>query len=104
MIARGATATILHDAEVQHLIPAHRLTLSYLLRRAFWQGRSEARRNDARRGIEKEWNRNRSGDGARPVRAALAVLYTASVLLGVAREAFTRSRTRATDIETGSDR
>lgn len=104
MTARGATATILHDAEVHHLIPSHRLTLSYLLRRAFWQGRSEARRNDARRGIGKEWNRNRSGDAARPVRAALALLYTGSVLLGVCREAITRSRTSAADAETRSDR
>ncbi|MFF7091768.1 glycosyltransferase family 2 protein [Streptomyces rubradiris] len=104
MTARGATTTILHDAEVQHLIPAHRLTLSYLLRRAFWQGRSEARRNDARRGIAKEWSRNRSGDGTRPVRAALALLYTASVLLGVFREAITWSRTSAADAETRSDR
>ncbi|MDO0936577.1 glycosyltransferase [Streptomyces sp. DG2A-72] len=104
MIARGATATILHDAEVQHLIPAHRLTLSYLLRRAFWQGRSEARRDDARRGIGKEWNRNRSGDGARPVLTALALFYTSSVLLGVCWEAITRSRASATDAETGSDR
>ncbi|MEU0924593.1 glycosyltransferase family 2 protein [Streptomyces malaysiensis] len=103
MTARGATATILHDAEVQHLIPAHRLTLSYLLRRAFWQGRSEARRNDARRGISKEWNRNRSGAAPRRVRLALAVLYTASVLLGVCREAITRSQTAA-DAETRGDR
>jgi glycosyltransferase involved in cell wall biosynthesis len=104
MVALGATATILHDAEVQHLIPAYRLTLSYLLRRAFWQGRSEARRHDARRGVGKEWNRNRSGDGARPVRTALSLLYTASVLLGVCREAVTRSRTNAVDARTGSNR
>ncbi|WP_181446573.1 glycosyltransferase [Streptomyces sp. NTH33] len=104
MTARGATATILHDAEVRHLIPAHRLTLAYLLRRAFWQGRSEARRNDARRGIGKEWGRNRSGDGARPVRAALAVLYTASVLLGVCWEVITRRQTGATDAETRGGR
>ncbi|MFJ7342429.1 glycosyltransferase family 2 protein [Streptomyces sp. NPDC101110] len=104
MTARGATATVLHDAEVEHLIPAHRLTLSYLLRRAFWQGRSEARRNDARRGIGKEWNRNWSGDGPRPVRAALALLYTASVLLGVLREAMAQSPTGAADVETKGDR
>lgn len=104
MVARGATATILHDAEVQHLIPDHRLTLSYLLRRTFWQGRSEARRHDARRGVGKEWNRNRSGDGARPVSTALALVYTGSVLLGVCWEAITRSRASATDAETGSDR
>lgn len=104
MTARGATATILHDAEVQHLIPAHRLTLTYLLRRAFWQGRSEARRNDARRGIGKEWDRNRSGDGVLPVRTALAVLYTASVLLGVCWEVTTRRQTGASDAETKGDR
>ncbi|MGW2702303.1 glycosyltransferase family 2 protein [Streptomyces sp. NPDC001340] len=104
MTARGATATVLHDAEVQHLIPAHRLTLSYLLRRAFWQGRSEARRNDVRRGIAKEWDRNRSGDGPRPVSSALAVLYTTSVLLGVCWEAVTRRRAGAADTESRGDR
>jgi glycosyltransferase involved in cell wall biosynthesis len=104
MTTRGATATVLHDAEVRHLIPAHRLTLAYLLRRAFWQGRSETRRNDARGGIRKEWDRNRSGDGARPVRAALAVLYTASVLLGACWEAMTRRRASAADTETRGDR
>ncbi|MEV7955314.1 glycosyltransferase [Streptomyces sp. NPDC088141] len=86
MTERGATTVILHDAEVRHLIPAHRLTLSYLLRRAYWQGRSEVRRRDVRHGIAKEWNRNRSGDGAHLIRAALAVLYTTSVLLGVCHE------------------
>jgi hypothetical protein len=103
MTAHGATAAILDDAEVRHLIPAHRLTLSYLLRRAYWQGRSEVRRHDARRGIAKEWDRNRSGNSAWPVRAALAVLYTASVLLGVWREAIARCQT-VIDAETRGDR
>ncbi|WP_179166536.1 glycosyltransferase [Streptomyces sp. CB03238] len=100
MTTGGATATILHGADVQHLIPTHRLTLSYLLRRAFWQGRSEARRNDARRGIAKEWGRNRSGDGVRRVRTALAMLYTASVLLGVCWEVITGHQASAIDDET----
>jgi glycosyltransferase involved in cell wall biosynthesis len=104
LTARGATASILHDAEVRHLIPAHRLTLTYLLRRAFWQGRSEVRRNDARRGIRKEWDRNRSGNGTRPVRIALAVLYTSTVILGVCWEVITRRRPGAIDAETRGDR
>ncbi|MER6086789.1 glycosyltransferase family 2 protein [Streptomyces bluensis] len=104
MTARGATAMVLHDAEVQHLIPAHRLTLSYLLRRAFWQGRSEARRNDACHGIRKEWTRNCSGDGALSVRAALTVLYTGSVLLGVLREALAQNRISDVDSETRGGR
>jgi glycosyltransferase involved in cell wall biosynthesis len=104
MTARGATATILHDTEVQHLIPAERLTLTYLLRRAYWQGRSEARRNDVRRGMGKEWGRNRSADGLPPVRTILAVLYTSSVLLGVCREVIARRQSGTNDAETRGDR
>jgi hypothetical protein len=67
------------------VIDPSRLTLAYLLRRAFWQGRSEVRRHDTRHGISKEWERNRSGG-----RLALAVLYMASVLSGVCWEAVAR--------------
>ncbi|QKW20586.1 glycosyltransferase family 2 protein [Kitasatospora sp. NA04385] len=85
LTALGATTTVLHDTQVRHLIPAHRLRPDYLLRRAYWQGRSEVRRRAARAGLHKEWRRNRSGGpGARPT--ALALLYTAAVLAGIGRE------------------
>ncbi len=85
LVSRGARAEVVHDAQVHHLIPPSRLTLSYLLRRAYWQGRSEVRRNDAWRGLAKEWNRN-SGNAPR----TLAALYTVCVFVGVCREAWAR--------------
>ncbi|WP_431681195.1 glycosyltransferase family 2 protein [Kitasatospora sp. KL5] len=81
LLGLGASGTVLDDAEVRHLIPVTRLRLGYLLRRAYWQGRSEVRRNTTRRGLRKEWSRNRSG-GSGPRATALALLYTAAVLVG----------------------
>lgn len=82
---RGATTVVLHNTQVRHLIPAHRLRPGYLLRRAYWQGRSEVRRRTARSGLRKEWTRNRSGGpGLRP--AVLAVLYTGAALVGIGCE------------------
>jgi len=85
LTAQGVRGEILHHVHTRHLIDSSRLTLAYLLRRAFWQGRSEVRRHDTRHGISKEWQRNRSGG-----RLALAVLYTASVLSGACWEAVMR--------------
>ncbi|WP_282697759.1 glycosyltransferase [Streptomyces sp. CC208A] len=93
LAALGAATAVLHDTQVRHLIPAHRLRPGYLLRRAYWQGRSEVRRRTARSGLHKEWRRNRSsGVGARPV--VLAVLYTAAVLTGIGRELLDQARRR----------
>ncbi|MCG6497023.1 glycosyltransferase family 2 protein [Kitasatospora sp. A2-31] len=90
----GATTAVLHDTQVRHLIPVHRLRPGYLLRRAYWQGRSEVRRGTARAGLHKEWRRNRSGGpGGRP--AVLAVLYTAAVLTGIGRELLDPARRRS---------
>jgi len=85
LTAQGVRREILHHVHARHLIDPSRLTLAYLLRRAFWQGRSEVRRHDTRHGISKEWQRNRSGG-----RLALAVLYMASVLSGACWEAVAR--------------
>ncbi|MFJ7279797.1 glycosyltransferase family 2 protein [Kitasatospora sp. NPDC098663] len=89
----GAATAVLHDTQVRHLIPAHRLRPGYLLRRAYWQGRSEVRRRTAGSGLLKEWGRNRSG-GPGLLPAALAVLYTAAVLAGTVRELLHRPRRR----------
>lgn len=86
LVARGANRVVLHDVEVRHEIAAHRLRLGFLLRRAYWQGRSEARRGWVRRGLVKEWVRNRGGDARFPHRAALALMYTAAVLCGELHE------------------
>ncbi|WP_053650489.1 glycosyltransferase [Streptomyces sp. XY431] len=94
LTALGATTAVLHDTQVRHLIPAHRLRPGYLLRRAYWQGRSEVRRRTARAGLHKEWRRNRSGGpGTRP--AVLALLYTAAVLTGIGRELLEPARSHS---------
>ncbi|MCX5397189.1 glycosyltransferase [Streptomyces sp. NBC_00102] len=94
LAALGATTAVLHTTEVHHLIPAPRLRPGYLLRRAYWQGRSEVRRGTAASGLRKEWARNRSGGpAARP--AALALLYTAAVLTGIGRELLDQARRRS---------
>ncbi len=90
LVTRGAVAEAIHDAQVRHLIPVSRLSLAYLLRRAFWQGRSEVRRNDAWSGLAKEWSRNRGSEGGLPG-SALAGLYTVSVALGMCHEACLRA-------------
>jgi len=55
---RGAKEYILNRTTVTHDISIKRLTLRYLLRRAWWQGRSEVRRNSVLAGMSKEFTRN----------------------------------------------
>ena len=83
---RGAAAAILHDTEVTHQIPAHRLRMAYLLRRAYWQGRSETRRGTPIGGLRKEWRRNRATGTLRGPRLVLPLLYTGAVGLGAGRQ------------------
>lgn len=83
---RGAAQAILHDVEVTHQIPDHRLRLVYLLRRAYWQGRSEARRGTPLQGLRKEWRRNHATGTLHGRRRVLPLVYTTAVGLGVARQ------------------
>jgi len=45
---------------VEHHINTYRYKLKYLVRRSFWQGRSEVRRGSVYSGIIKEYNRSKS--------------------------------------------
>jgi glycosyltransferase involved in cell wall biosynthesis len=85
--ARGGRTELLPGVEVRHLIPAARLRLTYLLRRAYWQGRSEYRRRDAGNGLAKEIVRNWRADGLILRRAALAVMFSGAVAVGILCEA-----------------
>lgn len=87
LTAKGGRQEIVRGVEVRHLIPASRLRMQYLVRRAFWQGRSEYRRRDARRGLGKEWARNWRADCSVSRRAALTMVYGTSVAVGVVYEA-----------------
>ncbi|WP_445250816.1 glycosyltransferase family 2 protein [Microcoleus sp. OTE_8_concoct_300] len=46
------------DLAVEHHIKLNRFSIMYLVRRAFWQGRSEVRRHSFLRGLEKEFKRS----------------------------------------------
>jgi hypothetical protein len=87
LTAKGGRQEIVRGVEVSHLILACRLRLQYLVRRAFWQGCSEYRRRDARRGLGKEWARNWRANCSVSRRAALTMLYGTSVAVGVVYEA-----------------
>jgi glycosyltransferase involved in cell wall biosynthesis len=82
----GAAQVILHGTEVTHQIPAHRLRLAYLLRRAYWQGRSETCRGTPLGGLRKEWRRNHGAGPSDGLRAVLALLYIVAVGLGIGRQ------------------
>lgn len=57
MKSAGAHEAVLDDVRVVHDVDAGRFTLHYILRRAYWQGRSEVRRGQPVAGLRKEWNR-----------------------------------------------
>lgn len=88
--AAGAQERFLTDVSVKHHINSDRRRLRYLIRRAWWQGRSERRRQSLASAIAKEWRRNsaRGPASARwPRRIALAVGYVSAVVAGGCCEA-----------------
>jgi len=92
MVARGARTAVLHDAEVMHRVADERLSLRYLVRRAYWQGRSELRRGAGWRGLGKEWRRYREAECPTPRRLLLAVMFGTCVAAGCLREAASPAR------------
>lgn len=77
---RGGTVCLLDQAHVWHNIDPHRLSIRYLIRRAYWQGCSEVRRRNAWAGFRKEWQRNFSC----PTRSAANILVAAILCFAVA--------------------
>jgi hypothetical protein len=81
----GAPSTFLSDVHVHHNIDHGRLALVYLVRRAYWQGRTEYRRRNVGQGVLKELKRNFSA--VDPIsRLVLGPLFTGCVVLGVIAE------------------
>lgn len=68
----GERISFLAAARVCHLIPAHRLTARYILRRSYWQGRSDAL-------LEARWGRPKAF-GRRGFRANLNSVIRAAKL------------------------
>lgn len=94
MKIRGASETFLKDEHVVHNIDSRRVSVGYLLRRSYWQGRSEFRRSDSVKGLKKEWKRFLSGDTLPTKKILLAFFYGTAVLAGVAVEFLVACRER----------
>lgn len=85
----GATEQFLTGSAASHCVPAERTRVIYLLRRAWWQGRSEMRRSAARTSLSKEWRRAvATGPAcAAPARRyLLAAFYVSAVASGIVAE------------------
>jgi GT2 family glycosyltransferase len=85
----GGRVTFLAGSTATHQVSNHKLSLAYLLRRAWWQGRSEVRRDDALRGVIKELERLFHGSRA-PVRAVVVLVFGSAVTAGAAFELVAR--------------
>lgn len=83
--AAGGRERLLSDAAVVHDIDRGRLTPGYLLRRAYWQGRSEVLRDQTRQGLHKEWDRHIYAPDSR-LTWMLACLYGSATVLGAAHQ------------------
>ena len=83
MKARGAKEAFLNEAHVSHDIDIRRLSLSYMIRRAYWQGRSEIRRGNGLAGLRKEWFRFFDSETRLLKRISLSFLYMTAVCIGI---------------------
>lgn len=86
----GANEVFLRNVSVNHNIDRRRLSVFYMLRRAYWQGRSEQRRNEALKGLKKEWTRFIDADAPACRRILLSVMYIVPVILGISVEKIAR--------------
>lgn len=82
----GAREVVLDDVGVVHDVDVSRFTLRYLLRRAYWQGRSEVRRGQLVAGLRKECNRYLASSARR----SLAPMYLAAFAVGAGHELCSR--------------
>ena len=94
MSRHGAREVFLDRVEAFHHVAPDRLSFSYLLRRASWQGRSEFRRRMVWAGLLKEWRRYTLGSDQRLLQYALAATYVTAFSVGVMVESVTRTELR----------
>ncbi len=93
MKARGAREHVLPDVRVVHDVDPGRLTVRYLARRSYWQGRSEVRRGQPVSGFSKEWRRHRAGRRG----TVLAVGYLTAFSIGIGCEILRPTRRPAAE-------
>lgn len=84
--SHGATETFLSHLGVNHIFDPGRLSLGYLLQRAYWQGRTEARRGNTLEGLRKEWLRYLDTSAPPLKKISLALMYGAVVGVGIVAE------------------
>lgn len=94
--ANGAREIFLNTASVRHDVLRSRFRLPQMLRRAFWQGRSERARGQAWAGFWKEVRRNSARECGLVRRICLTGLYSSCVLAGILTETCSRIRPRRT--------
>jgi len=92
MRRNGARVDFLDRGDVYHHVQPQRMRLTTVLRRAWWQGRSEVRRGQARAGVQKEARRMLGAADPLLKRFSLFVIYGGAVVCGVAYEWLRRDR------------
>jgi glycosyltransferase involved in cell wall biosynthesis len=86
----GAREVFLDQVHVHHNFDQGRLSARYLFRRAYWQGRTEVRRDNVCGGVRKEWRRYTADAGLSDLRWSLALAYLGAFLFGVVAEVLAR--------------
>jgi glycosyltransferase involved in cell wall biosynthesis len=81
MVRAGGVERLLSSVQVVHDVDSSRLTVRYLIRRAYWQGRTEVRRREVISGLKKEWRRYRRGK-----RIWISLGYLAALVVGMGHE------------------
>lgn len=81
----GGVTVLLEDQVAVHRIGPAKRRLWYLLRRAWWQGRSEVRRGDWSCGLAKELRRLTDGSAV-SMTACIVVIFGGVVLAGIVTE------------------
>jgi glycosyltransferase involved in cell wall biosynthesis len=93
-VRTGAPSAFDRSIAVEHHVDIGRFRLSYLVRRSFWQGRSEIRRSSPWSGVKKEWRRAMSGGPVgiwlKVIRSMAGVGLFACFLAGLIYEAIVR--------------
>lgn len=86
MRKNGAKEVSLNSITVVHNLLPHRISFRYVLRRAFWQGRSEVRRSQFPAALKKEFRRNNITRCRFPLRIAVGTVTLSAFSLGAAYE------------------
>ena len=86
MRGQGGVVVFLSDVAATHHVRPARACWRYLLRRAWWQGRSEVRRQNIKNGVRKELHRLSRGTRHPLGRVVVVGLFGAAVVVGAAYE------------------